>query len=147
MKLMFMVVATLLSLVMATTGAAQVTPIGQAADIAKATRTVTVDMSDFMMFNPSEITAKKGEIVHFVIQNKGEMAHEFVFGTPGDLYAHAQMMKKYPNMVHEDPGHYTVQPGKTVEFAWQFTDAGVVNFACLVPGHYDAGMRGTVTVK
>ena len=40
----------------------------------------------------------------------------------------------------------TVAPGKTGEIVWRFTTAGKVDFACLQPGHYDAGMKGLVTV-
>jgi uncharacterized cupredoxin-like copper-binding protein len=57
------------------------------------------------------------------------------------------MMKDHPEMVHEGPGHYTVEPGKKAEFAWQFTSAGSVEFGCLIPGHFDAGMRGRIIVK
>ena len=55
-------------------------------------------------------------------------------------------MKKNPEMEHADANMVTVAPGKTGEIIWQFTKAGKVNFACLQPGHYDAGMKGIVTV-
>ncbi len=55
-------------------------------------------------------------------------------------------MKKNPEMEHADANMVTVAPGKTGEIIWQFTKAGKIDFACLQPGHYDAGMKGFVTV-
>ena len=49
-------------------------------------------------------------------------------------------------MEHADDNMVRVAPGKTGEVIWQFTKAGKVNFACLQPGHFDAGMQGVVTV-
>jgi uncharacterized cupredoxin-like copper-binding protein len=40
----------------------------------------------------------------------------------------------------------TVDPGKTGELIWQFTEAGTVNFECTLPGHFKE-MRGTVLVE
>ena len=121
--------------------------IGKPGEAAKAARTIAVDMSDFMLFTPSEIKVTRGETVLFVLTNRGQQTHEFVLGTARDLRDHAAMMQKNPNMVHEDPGHLTVEPGQKKELAWTFTNSGVVAFACLYPGHYESGMRGTVTVK
>jgi uncharacterized cupredoxin-like copper-binding protein len=115
--------------------------------IGRDARTVEIDMSDFMLFTPSKIQVKDGETVKFVINNRGQIVHEFVLGTAADLQAHATMMKDHPEMVHEGPGHYTVQPGQNVEFPWQFTSSGNIEFGCLIPGHFDAGMRGRIIVK
>jgi uncharacterized cupredoxin-like copper-binding protein len=49
-------------------------------------------------------------------------------------------------MEHDDPKMATVQAGKTGEIIWQFSKAGKIDFACLQPGHYDAGMKGAVSV-
>lgn len=69
-----------------------------------------------------------------------------VLGTEKDLKDHNEVMKKNPEMEHEDANMVTVAPGKTGEIIWQFTKAGKINFACLQPGHYDAGMKGLVNV-
>lgn len=120
--------------------------IGQPGILSKATRTIEVDMSDTMRFTPANIKAKQGETIRFVVKNSGQLSHEFVLGTAKDLKAHYEVMKKNPEMEHEDDNMLTVKPGETHEMLWQFTRAGTVDFACLHPGHYDAGMKGSVAV-
>ena len=120
--------------------------IGVAGVSARAARTVTVDMSDQMRFNPSSLAVRQGETVRFVVKNSGAVKHEFVLGTEKELKEHYELMKKFPEMEHSDPNMVTVAPGKTGEVVWQFTKSGKVDFACLQPGHYDAGMKGAVTV-
>ena len=120
--------------------------IGVEGKKANAKRTVNVDMSDSMRFTPSSVAVRQGETVRFVIKNSGALKHEFVLGTEKDLKEHYELMKKFPEMEHSDPNMVTVAPGKTGEVIWRFTRAGKVDFACLQPGHYDAGMKGAVTV-
>ena len=120
--------------------------IGKPGVAAKVARTVKVDMSDAMRFTPSSIAIRQGETVRFVVTNSGKLVHEMVLGKEQELKAHYEIMKKNPEMEHADANSVTVQPGKTGEIVWQFTKAGKVNFACLHPGHYDAGMKGLVTV-
>ena len=120
--------------------------IGVAGDPAKATRTVNVGMTDAMRFTPSTLKVRQGETVHFVVKNAGALKHEFVLGTEKELKEHYELMKKFPEMEHSDPNMVTVAPGHTGEVVWQFTRSGKVDFACLQPGHYDAGMKGAVTV-
>ena len=120
--------------------------IGKPGVTGKATRTVTIDMSDAMRFSPAAITVKRGETVRFLVRNSGKLKHELVLGTEAALKEHAELMKKNPEMEHADDNMVTVQPGQTGEVVWQFTKAGAVNFACLQPGHYQAGMKGSVTV-
>src|SRR5438105_5314379 len=120
--------------------------IGVPGKAAKVNRTVNVDMTDAMRFSPARIAVKQGETVRFVIKNSGQLKHEFVLGTEKELKDHYELMKKFPEMEHSDPNQVTVAPGKTGEVIWQFTRAGKVDFACLQPGHYDAGMKGMVNV-
>ena len=121
--------------------------IGKPGDAAKAVRTVKVDMTDGMRFNPSSLAVKQGETIRFVVSNSGKLKHELVLGTEKELKEHYEAMKKNPEMEHADPGMVTLAPGKTGEIVWQFTKAGKVDFACLQPGHYDAGMKGAVNVN
>jgi uncharacterized cupredoxin-like copper-binding protein len=121
-------------------------PIGTPGKAAQVTRTVDVDMSDDMRFTPASIQVRQGETVRFRIKNSGALKHEFVLGTAQDLKAHYQAMLKFPEMEHEEPHMVTLAGGKTGEVIWRFTQAGKVDFACLQPGHYDAGMKGAVTV-
>lgn len=113
---------------------------------AHVTRTVAVDMSDAMRFTPAAINARQGETIRFVVKNSGQLSHEFVLGTTKDLKAHGEAMKKHPHMQHADDNMLTVAPGQSGELLWKFTQAGAVTFACLQPGHFEAGMKGAVTV-
>ncbi|MDM0064978.1 cupredoxin family protein [Variovorax sp. J31P207] len=119
---------------------------GKPGDATKADRRVKVEMTDGMRFNPSTLAVKQGETVRFVVSNSGQVKHELVLGTEKELKEHYEAMKKNPEMEHADPSMVTLAPGKTGEIVWQFTKAGKVDFACLQPGHYDAGMNGTVMV-
>lgn len=121
--------------------------IGKAGKAANVKRTITVDMTDAMRFKPASITVKQGETVRFIVKNSGKLKHEMVLGTEKELKEHYEVMKKNPEMEHADDNQVTVAPGKSGEIIWQFTKAGKVNFACLQPGHYDAGMKGAVTVS
>jgi uncharacterized cupredoxin-like copper-binding protein len=123
------------------------TAIGKPGTAAKATRTITVEMSDTMRYTPSDIQVKQGETVRFVIKNLGKVKHELSLGTEKELLEHLEQMKKFPDMEHDEPSKVTLAPGKQGEIVWQFTKAGTVNFACLMPGHYEAGMKGAVKVS
>lgn len=120
--------------------------IGEPGRAAQSTRTVTVDMNDSMRFTPAEISVQRGETVRFVVKNSGAVKHELVLGTPEELKAHSAMMLKTPGMEHADDNMVSVAPGQTGEIVWRFTKPGKVDFACLQPGHYDAGMKGLVNV-
>ena len=120
--------------------------IGKPGVASKVTRTVNIDMTDDMKFHSSLINAKQGETIRFVAKNSGKVKHEMVLGTEKDLKDHYEVMKKNPEMEHADANMVTVAPGQTGEIIWQFTKAGKVDFGCLQPGHYDAGMKGLVNV-
>ena len=123
---------------------------GEPGNPKKPARTVTVTMRDgdgTMQFVPDRVDVKKGEQVYFIIQNKGVLKHEFTLASVQDNNKHAELMKKYPDMEHDDPNAKSVDPGKTAEILWKFTKAGTFEFACLIPGHREAGMHGAVVVK
>ena len=111
------------------------------------TRTISVDMNDTMRFTPDQIRVKAGDVIRFELTNSGQLMHEFVLGTQAILDEHSEMMKKFPNMEHDEPYMAHVAPGKTDVIVWQFTRASVFGFGCLIPGHYDAGMKGQVVVE
>ncbi|WP_050476902.1 cupredoxin domain-containing protein [Herbaspirillum rhizosphaerae] len=119
---------------------------GQPGAAGKVTRTIKVDMRDNMRFTPETLKVKAGDTIRFVVSNSGKFRHELVFGTETQLKAHYAAMLKNPEMEHADDNQISLAPGKSGELIWQFTQAGTVNFACLQPGHYDAGMKGSVTV-
>jgi uncharacterized cupredoxin-like copper-binding protein len=120
---------------------------GKPGDRVKASRTVEIAMSDQMRFTPASITARKGETIRFVVNNSGKLKHEMVLGSIKELKEHAALMLKSPGMEHADANQISVDPGKTGELIWQFTNAGTFDFACLQPGHFEAGMRGKIAVK
>jgi uncharacterized cupredoxin-like copper-binding protein len=120
---------------------------GKPGDPAKVSRTVEVDMADTMRFTPANVTVKKRETVRFVVKNSGRLKHEMVLGTAKELREHAELMKKFPEMEHGDPNQVSLDAGKSGELVWQFTRTGTFGFACLQPGHFDAGMRGKIAVR
>ena len=113
----------------------------------KITRTIEVEMSDKMRFTPDTIKVKKGDVIKFVHTNVGQIMHEFVLGTPDSLAEHAELMKKFPGMEHSEPYMAHVPPGKTGVIIWKFSKPGEFAFGCLIPGHFDAGMKGTIFVE
>ena len=123
---------------------------GQPGDAKKPSRTVQVAMAEGdsqMHFTPALIDVRKCEQIRFVIENKGELAHEFHLATLEDNLAHLKEMEKNPDMEHDDPNAKSVPPKGSAEIVWKFTKAGSFDFSCLVPGHRQAGMTGTVVVK
>lgn len=120
---------------------------GMAGDPAKVSRTIAVEMNDSMRFTPDKITVKAGETVRFFVVNKGKLPHEMVIGTAEEITEHAEMMKKMPGMVHKEANQITLAPGQRGGIVWQFAKAGTVTYACLVPGHKEAGMVGTLEVN
>jgi uncharacterized cupredoxin-like copper-binding protein len=119
---------------------------GIAGDARSARRTVQVRMGDDMRFRPDRIVVRQGETLRFVIRNTGKLLHEFVIGTAQELQAHAALMAKFPDMEHDEPYMAHVGPGKTGEIVWTFNRAGDFEFACLIAGHFAAGMVGKIQV-
>ncbi|GAB3758819.1 cupredoxin family protein [Ramlibacter monticola] len=119
---------------------------GIAGEARDARRTIELTMSDNMRFTPDHIEVRQGETVRLVARNAGKVMHELVLGTRKELDEHAAMMAKFPSMEHDEPYMAHVGPGKSRELVWTFNRAGEFDFACLIPGHYQAGMVGRVVV-
>lgn len=119
---------------------------GIGGDASAVNRTIEIKMLDTMRFVPDQITVKQGETVRLTVINTGKVMHELVIGTKKELDMHAEMMKKHPNMEHDEPYMAHVSPGKKADIIWNFNRAGQFDFACLLPGHYDAGMVGKINV-
>lgn len=111
------------------------------------THTIEVSMADTMRFSPASIEIKQGDVVRFVVTNDGALQHEFVLGTNESLEEHAKLMIKFPGMEHEEAYMAHVDPGKGMDIIWKFSQAGTFEFGCLLPGHFDAGMKGTISVS
>lgn len=109
-------------------------------------RTITLRMGDDMRFAPAHIEVREGETVRLVVQNRGQLLHEIVLGTQASLAQHAEMMLKHPGMEHDEPYMAHVKAGRKGDLVWTFNRPGRFDFACLIPGHYQAGMVGTINV-
>jgi len=123
---------------------------GEPGDPKKPARVVNVSMQEHgkkMAYEPARIEIHKGDQIRFVISNDGVFNHEFMLATVVENRKHGELMKKYPDMEHEDPNAVTVAPYAVSELLWKFTKAGEFEFACLIPGHYEAGMHGRIIVK
>jgi uncharacterized cupredoxin-like copper-binding protein len=120
---------------------------GIAGDAKAVRRTIPVGMTDDMRFSPGQIEVKQGETIRFTLKNNGKLLHEFVIGTKNDLDEHAALMVKFPKMEHDEPYMAHVPPGKTGAIVWNFNRAGDFDFACLIAGHYQAGMVGKIKVN
>jgi len=119
---------------------------GIAAPPRAAQRTVTVRMTDAMRFEPSQIEVREGETLRLRVENTGQVMHEMVLGTAQSLAAHAAMMRHHPGMPHSEAYLAHVAPGRSGDISWTFNRPGRFEFACLVAGHFEAGMTGTLTV-
>ena len=119
---------------------------GIAGDAKSVKQVITLTMNDDMRFTPSAFTVRHGETVRFIVKNQGKQMHEMVIGTKKELDTHAALMVKFPNMEHDEPYMAHVASGKSQNLIWTFNRAGDFEFACLIAGHYQAGMVGKITV-
>jgi uncharacterized cupredoxin-like copper-binding protein len=122
-------------------------PYGREGDPRKVKRVIRIEMSDTMQYFPSQFRVKRGDTVRFVLNNGGQLPHELVIGTMEELKKHAAHMKKNADMNHPSAHAAHVAPGASERLVWQFTKPGEFHYACLVPGHFEAGMIGTIVVR
>lgn len=123
---------------------------GQPGDPTKPSRTIEVEMTEeygLSTFTVKRIEVKRGEQIRFVLRNSGKLNHEFILATTADNLKHAAEMRKNPDMEHDDPNAAALKPGAKGELIWRFTKRGTFEFACLLPGHREEGMVGTIVVK
>ena len=125
---------------------AEQTAFGIAGDPSKVSRTIDMDAHDTLRYSPDKLRVKRGETIRFVMRNKGQIQHEMVIGTMDELKEHAALMKKFPEMEHEAPNMLHVAPGNAGEIVWRFNRSGRFSFACLIAGHFEGGMVGTIIV-
>ena len=131
----------------ATTTGGSALPFGSAADPRDATTTIEVETLDSMAFSPEEVTVERGDVVLFVVENTGKLPHELTIGDEAEQQRHAEEMSDPGMTAHDHPFSVLVAPGETKEIAWEFGEAGDFLYGCHVPGHYEAGMVGTITVR
>lgn len=126
------------------------TEYGKPGDPKKPARIVQVVMREAdgrMLFVPDRLRVRKGEQVRFLLRNNGDIDREFVIGTVEENRKHMKAMENHPDMEHDDPNAKRLKPKAAGEIVWHFTKAGTFEFACLIPGHYPAGMVGTIVVE
>lgn len=124
--------------------------VGEPGDKSKVSQTIRVTMKETedgkMLFQPAVIKVRKDQTVKISIKNAGESDHEFVLDQEDKILEHKKVMEKFPEMEHADPNSIRLTAGQSGEIIWKFTTDGEFKFACLIPGHYEAGMHGDVTV-
>lgn len=132
---------------LADAGHAHGTPFGKAGDPKKITRTIELKMTDQMRFEPAEIRVRRNETVRLVVVNAGDVKHEIQLGDMKSIRAHLEEMRKNPEMEHDDDHAKSIESNGRGEIVWQFTQLGNFEYACLIPGHYEQGMRGKIVVN
>jgi uncharacterized cupredoxin-like copper-binding protein len=120
---------------------------GSAKKPSKIVRVTMGEQDGKMLFAPARVEIRKGEQIKFVLRNDGELEQEFVLANTAENLEHAEAMKKNPDMAHVDANARRLAPKKTSEIVWKFTRAGEFEYSCLIPGHREAGMTGTIVVK
>jgi len=123
---------------------------GEPGDPKKPFRTIEIAMTEgpgTMTYSLGSIEVRKGEQIKFVLKNTGYLAHEFLLDSVENNAKHKIEMEKHPDMEHDEPNGKKLEPKASSEIVWRFTKAGTFEFACLIPGHYEAGMKGVVVVK
>ena len=136
--------------------------IGIKGNEANVDRVITVLMYD-NYFQPNLIKVKKNETIKFLVQNKGELVHEFNIATKEMHLKHQpemmkmvvneillvdkidkqkmkEMSKKNPSMAHSHANSVLLSPGERAELIWKFSNSVDIEAACNVPGHYEVGM-------
>lgn len=119
---------------------------GIAGDPRRVTRSISLVMGDDMRFTPAHLRVREGETLRLRLHNRGTLMHELVIGSRETLAQHAELMQRFPDMEHEEAHMSHVPPGQHGEIVWHFNRAGEFEFACLIAGHYQAGMRGRISV-
>lgn len=123
---------------------------GQPGDAKKPFRVIEIEMREgdgTMRYVPDKIELKRGEQIKFVLKNAGALEHEFLLDSVEHNAKHKIVMQKNPEMEHDEPNGKRLKTGETAAILWRFSKKGTFEFACLIPGHYEAGMKGTVIVK
>jgi uncharacterized cupredoxin-like copper-binding protein len=123
---------------------------GEPGDAQASTRVANVTIRDAdgkLVFDPAAVKVQLGEQIRFVVTNAGQLDHEFFLGSPDEISEHKDMMKKMPDMEQNDANVIRLKPGETKEIVWHFTKPGDFEYACLLPGHLEAGMLGKVVVE
>ena len=122
-------------------------PGGSASSTDQGPRTVQVQMTDELRFEPAEISVQAGETVRFEVINAGEIVHEFLIGDEAAQEEFEMEMSEGDGMAHDTDAGISVEPGQRESFEYTFDEAGQLLAGCHEPGHYEGGMVATITVE
>jgi len=128
----------------------EIMAVGEPGDPQSVTRTVEITMRETddgaMIFEPASLEIKAGETIRFLVKNAGALEHEFVLDHHEKMMEHKALMEKFPEMEHDDPNAVRLSEQSVGEIIWKFSNPGEFRFGCLIPGHFEAGMKGTIRV-
>lgn len=110
-------------------------------------RNVAITLSEQFRFDLETITVGFGETLLLSFQNTGQQTHDWIFGTALEISEYMEMMRLFPDREQNAPQNIQLKPGEEHELVWQFNNPGSFEYACLQPGHYEAGMLGGVSVQ
>ena len=112
--------------------------------------------------NLKNLVVKQGETIEFVLKNTGKVTHEWVFGKENDLVQHAKQMQAAAqhaghNHGHDDSNKFDHDQGSSIQGARvnalenksliiTFNETGEFTTACFEAGHFEAGMKGKLSV-
>lgn len=122
---------------------------GDPMDAADASRVIEISAKDDLTFEPASVTITAGETVTFRVTNTGVLPHDFVLGDMHMQDEHeAEMAEMSGDMeMHDEPNAFVLESGETKEMTWHITESGEILFGCHQPGHFAAGMKGTITIE
>lgn len=106
---------------------------------------IEVTLTDALRMEPAEMTVKAGQPVTFVVTNAGANIHEFYLGDEA-AQAEQETMMQSGEMVHDTADGISLKAGETKELTYTFTTPGQTLAGCHEAGHYDGGMKATITV-
>ena len=99
-----------------------------------------------MLFSPNQVEVKRGEQVKFVLKNAGKVDHEFMLDSVANNAKHKIAMEENPDMEHDDPNGKRPRPTARARSSGA-SPRPALSSSPAHPGHYEAGMKGTVLVK
>ena len=161
-KIFVLIIFTVFS---TTAYSASMNMIGEKGDPNKIDRVVNIKMYD-NYYEPNVIKIKKGETIKFVVENLGDLVHEYNIGTKEMHIKHQPEMQKLidheillvdkidkvkmkkmskmdHSLGHSHANSIMLEPKKTGEIIWKFTKDINLEMACNIPGHYETGMVGS----
>ena len=162
-KILFLILSLTIS---SSVFAASMDMIGEKGNPNNVDRVINIKMYD-NYYDPNVLKVKEGETIKFIVQNLGKMVHEYNIATKEmhikhqpemqklvehgilkinkiDMVKMKEMSKKDHSLSHSHANSVIVEPNKTKEIIWKFSKNTLLEIACNVPGHYQAGMVGKI---